>query len=51
MRWCGPHGLEREAMVVQYVWGWLVLTFDLLLLHYNTPTQPHVWLQPLLSTN
>ena len=29
--------VEREAMVVQQVWEWWFLTFDLPLLHYNTP--------------
>ena len=33
----GKSAVEREAMVVQQVWEWWFLTFDLLLLHYNTP--------------
>ena len=33
----GKSAVEREAMVVQQVWEWWFLTFDLPLLHYNTP--------------
>ena len=33
----GKRAVEREAMVVQQVWEWWFLTFDLPLLHYNTP--------------
>ena len=31
----GKRALEREAMVVQHVWEWLFLNFDLPMLHYN----------------
>ena len=33
----GKSAVEREAMVVQQVWECWFLTFDLPLLHYNTP--------------
>ena len=33
----GKSAMEREAMVVQQVWVWWFLIFDLPLLHYNTP--------------
>ena len=33
----GKSAAEREAVVVQQVWEWWFLTFDLPLLHYNTP--------------
>ena len=33
----GKSVVEREAMVVQQVWEWWFLTFDVPLLHYNTP--------------
>ena len=33
----GKSAVERDAMVVEHIWeGWF-LTFDLRLLHYNTP--------------
>ena len=32
--------VEREAMVVQQVWEWWFLTFDLPFLHYNTAAPP-----------
>ena len=33
----GKSAVERQAVVVQHVWEWWFLTFDLLFLHYNTP--------------
>ena len=33
----GNSAVEREPMVIQQVWEWWFLTFDLPLLHYNTP--------------
>ena len=33
----GKSAVGREAMVVQHVWEWWFLTFDLPLLHYETP--------------
>ena len=40
----------REAMVVQQVWQWWLLTFDLPLLHYNTPRNAACTAASLLST-
>ena len=42
--------VEREAMVVQQVWEWWFLTFDLPLLHYNTPHTAACTAASLLST-
>ena len=45
----GKSAVEREAPVFQQVWEWWFLTFDLLLLHYNTPhcgNQPNVLTLP-----
>ena len=33
----GMSAVEHEAMVVQQVWQWWFLTFELLLLHYPAP--------------
>ena len=46
----GKSALEREAMVVQQVWEWWFLTFDLPLLHYNTPHTAACTAASLLST-
>ena len=46
----GKSAVEREAMVVQQVWEWWFLTFDLLLLHYNTPHTAACTAASLLST-
>ena len=42
--------MQREAMVVQQVWEWWVLTFDLPLLHYNTPHTAACTAASLVST-
>ena len=42
--------VEREAMVVQQVWEWWFPTFDLPLLHYNTPHTAACTAASLLST-
>ena len=42
--------VERETMVVQQVWEWWFLTFDLPLLHYNTPDTEACTAASLLST-
>ena len=36
-RGAGKSAVEQEGMVVQQVWEWWFLNFDLLLLHYSTP--------------
>ena len=46
----GKSVVEREAMVVQQVWEWWFLTFDLPLLHYNTPHTSACTAASLLST-
>ena len=46
----GKSAVEREAMVVQQVWDWWFLTFDLPLLHYNTPHTEACTAASLLST-
>ena len=46
----GKSAVEREAMVVQQVWEWWFLTFDLPLLHYNTPQTAACTAASLLST-
>ena len=42
--------VEREAMVVPHVWEWWFLTFDLPLLHYNTPHTAACTAASILST-
>ena len=39
----GKSAVEGEAMVVRQVWEWWFLTFDLPLLHYNTPHTSYMW--------
>ena len=46
----GKSAMEREAMVVQQGWEWWFLTFDLPLLHYNTPHTAACTAASLLST-
>ena len=46
----GKSAVEREAMVVQQVWEWWFLTFDLPLLHYNTPHTALCTAASLVST-
>ena len=46
----GKSAVEREAMVVQQVWEWWLLTFDLPLFHYNTPHSAACTPASLLST-
>ena len=46
----GRSEVERQAMVVQQVWEWWFLTFDLSLLHYNTPHTAACTSASLLST-
>ena len=46
----GKSAVEREAMVVQQVWEWWFVTFDLALLHYNTPHTAACTAASLLST-
>ena len=46
----GKSEVEREAMVVQQVWEWWFLTFDLPLLHYNTPHTAACTAASILST-
>ena len=46
----GKSAVEREAMVVQQVWEWWFLTFDLPRLHYNTPHTAACTAASLLST-
>ena len=46
----GKSAMEREAMVVQQVWEWWFLTFDVPLLHYNTPHTAACTAASLLST-
>ena len=46
----GKSEVEREAMVVQQIWEWWFLTFDLPLLHYNTPHTAACTAASLLST-
>ena len=46
----GKSAVERVAMVVQQVWEWWFLTFDLPLLHYNTPHTAACTAASLLST-
>ena len=46
----GKSAVEREAMVVQQVWEWWFLTFDLPLLHYNTPHTAACTAASLLGT-
>ena len=45
----GKSAVEREAMVVQQVWEWWFLTFDLPL-HYNTPHTAACTAASLLTT-
>ena len=47
----GKSAVEREAMVVHQVWEWWFLTFDLSLLHYNTPHTAACTAASLLSTS
>ena len=47
----GKSAVEQEAMVVQQVWEWWFLTFDLPLLHYNTPHTAACTAASLLGTN
>ena len=47
----GKSAVERETMVVQQVWEWCFLTFDLPLLHYNTPHTAACTVASLLSTS
>ena len=49
-RGAGKSAVEREAMVVQHVWEWWFLTFDLPSLHYNTPHNAACTATSLLST-
>ena len=46
----GKSAVEREAMVAQQVGEWCFLTFDLPLLHYNTPHTAACTAASLLST-
>ena len=46
----GKSAVDREAMVVQQVWELWFLTFDLPLLHYNTPHTAACTGASLLST-
>ena len=46
----GKSAVERGAMVVPQVWEWWFLTFDLPLLHYNTPHTAVCTAASLLST-
>ena len=46
----GKTAVEREAMVVQQVWEWSFLTFELPLLHYNTPHTAACTAASFLST-
>ena len=46
----GKSAVEREAMVVQQVWEWWFLPFDLPLLHYNTPHTAACTAASVLST-
>ena len=46
----GKSAVEREAMVVQQVWKWWFLTFNLPLLHYNTPHTAACTAASLVST-
>ena len=46
----GKSAVEREAVVVQQVWEWVFLTFDVPLLHYNTPHTAACTAASLLST-
>ena len=46
----GKSAVEREAMVVQQVWEWWFLTFDLPLLHYIIPLTAACTAASLLST-
>ena len=43
--------VERDAMVVQQVWECWLLTFDVPLLHYNTPHTAACTADSLLSTS
>ena len=47
----GKSSVESEGMVVQQVWEWLFQTFDLPLLHYNTPHTAVCTAAALLSTS
>ena len=46
----GKIAVEREAMVIQQDWEWWFLTFDMPLLHYNTPHTAACTAASLLST-
>ena len=46
----GKSAVEREAIVVQQVWEWWFLTFDLPLWHYNTPHTAACTPASILST-
>ena len=46
----GKSVVEREALVVQQVWEWWFLTFDLPLLHYNSPHSAACTAASILST-
>ena len=46
----GKTAVERKAMVVQQVWEWWFLMFDLPFLHYNTPHTAACTAASLLST-
>ena len=46
----GKSAVEREAMVVQQVWEWWFLSFDLPFLHDNTPHTAACTAASLLST-
>ena len=46
----GKSAVEREAMVALQVFEWWFLTFDLPLLHYNTPHTAACTAAPVLST-
>ena len=46
----GKSAVEREATVVQQVWEWWFLTFDVPLLHYNTPHTAACTAASILST-
>ena len=42
--------VEREGMVVKQLWEWWFLTFDLRLMHYNTPDTAACTAVSILST-
>ena len=46
----GKSAVELQGMVVRQVWEWWILTFDLLLLHYDTPHTAACTDASLLST-